>query len=214
MIVDMRSLDSTWALAQATALDADLFGEDAWSADEIAGEFHAPDRAYLADVIDERQCSEQEISGNERAKRDITNPESAAGDTLKTRQNPDTSTLLMRGYAGMWCAQGEAEVLTVDVARNHQRQGVGERLLRTLLDEARRRGARRMLLQVRVGNEPAIGLYGKLGFKRIGTLKDYYGPRNGDAYELALDLAPRPVGFSSSSAGSPARRPVRREMTR
>lgn len=202
MIVDMRSLDPAWALDQATTLDDELFGKDAWSADEIADELIAPDRVYLADVIEPRNRSTREISGNGLSEQGWANPESV-DDIPETSHMLNVSTMHMRGYAGMWCAQDEAEVLTIDVAPNDQRQGVGENLLRTLIDEARRRKARRMSLQTRIGNTPALKLYGKLGFRRAGTLKGYYGPRNGDAYELVLDFEPRRAGFAPSSMNEP-----------
>jgi ribosomal-protein-alanine N-acetyltransferase len=37
-------------------------------------------------------------------------------------------------------------------------------------------GARRMLLEVRPDNEPAVALYRRLGFAAVTTRRDYYGP--------------------------------------
>jgi ribosomal-protein-alanine N-acetyltransferase len=55
-------------------------------------------------------------------------------------------------------------------------RGIGASLLRAGLDWASAVGARRMLLEVRPDNEPAVALYRRLGFEPITTRRDYYGP--------------------------------------
>jgi GNAT superfamily N-acetyltransferase len=53
------------------------------------------------------------------------------------------------------------------VVAEHRREGIGEALMRGVLDEARRRGLRRVRLEVIVQNEAARLLYEKLGFERL-----------------------------------------------
>ena len=55
-----------------------------------------------------------------------------------------------------------------------------------------------MLLEVSVVNDPAIALYHRFGFQRIGLRKRYYQPEGIDAYVMALDFEPRIVGFSGN----------------
>jgi len=43
-------------------------------------------------------------------------------------------------------------------------------------NEARRLGARSMMLEVRAANLPAINLYLSSGYAVRGTIADYYGP--------------------------------------
>jgi [ribosomal protein S18]-alanine N-acetyltransferase len=78
------------------------------------------------------------------------------------------------GYAGLAAAAGEADVLTLAVDAGEQGHGVGRRLLRELLAEADRRGCTDVLLEVRGGNEPALALYERHGFERIGVRRRYY----------------------------------------
>jgi GNAT superfamily N-acetyltransferase len=59
----------------------------------------------------------------------------------------------------------------VGVVPDHRGSGVGERLTRRLLDQAREAGAREMVLEVIVENAPAIALYEKLGFARTRELE-------------------------------------------
>jgi ribosomal protein S18 acetylase RimI-like enzyme len=54
----------------------------------------------------------------------------------------------------------------VGVVRSKRREGLGELLIRSLLDRAHALGATEITLEVIVENEPAIGLYEKVGFVR------------------------------------------------
>lgn len=110
--------------------------------------------------------------------------------------SPVESTGVIRGYAGFWYDGEDAELMTIGVGKAHQRQGIAAALLRCLLDEAAQQGARRMLLEVRVDNEPALALYSRFGFERMGVRKRYYQPEGIDAYTMSLDLGERVVGFS------------------
>jgi ribosomal-protein-alanine N-acetyltransferase len=85
------------------------------------------------------------------------------------------------GYAGLCDYPDEAFVQTIAVARHAQGRGLGARLLQALLDEAARRGQRRVLLEVRAGNDRAIALYERFGFRRSGVRRGYYQPSGADA---------------------------------
>lgn len=85
------------------------------------------------------------------------------------------------GYTGMWIILDEAHVTTLAVDPESRRQRIGERLLVALLDEAMRRGARWVTLEVRKSNAAAQALYRKYGFKDIGVRKGYYSDNREDA---------------------------------
>ena len=86
------------------------------------------------------------------------------------------------GFAGLWHMFEEAHVTTIGVEPGHRGQGLGEFLLMALFDEALRRGATWLTLEVRVSNEVAQALYRKYGFTIQGTRKRYYSDNNEDAY--------------------------------
>jgi len=86
------------------------------------------------------------------------------------------------GFAGMWTAFDEAHVTTIAVDGPYRGQGLGEVLLAALFDEADRRGATWMTLEVRVSNEAAQALYRKWGFAVQGTRRRYYSDNNEDAH--------------------------------
>ncbi|HET9656591.1 MAG TPA: ribosomal protein S18-alanine N-acetyltransferase [Kineosporiaceae bacterium] len=85
------------------------------------------------------------------------------------------------GYAGLMAGGAEADVQTVAVLPAAQGRGLGRLLLRALIDEAVRRGASALLLEVRQDNAPAIALYRRFGFEQIAVRRGYYQPGNVDA---------------------------------
>lgn len=78
-------------------------------------------------------------------------------------------------------AGGEAEILNLAVSPSVRRQGIGARLLREALDHARSAGARKVFLEVRVSNQPAIAFYERQGFEQAGRRRDYYSAPREDA---------------------------------
>ncbi len=109
---------------------------------------------------------------------------------------------VVRVYAGFWYDGEDAELMTIGVGKAYQRQGIAAALLQVLVDEAKRQGASRMLLEVRVDNDPALALYQRFGFERMGLRKRYYQPEGIDAYTMSLDLKPRVVGFAAPQTAS------------
>mgnify|MGYP001609117430 CR=1 FL=1 len=72
-------------------------------------------------------------------------------------------------YAGLLAplGTGQGDIQTITVAPRARRQGLARTLMLQLLNEARRRGAEELFLEVRVDN-PARRLYHRLGFRRTG----------------------------------------------
>lgn len=87
-----------------------------------------------------------------------------------------------------WRVLDELDILDVAVDPLYEGQGLGTYLLRTLILVGTGKGIRRVVLEVRVSNERAIGLYEKLGFKKVGRRPDYYEDNQEDAFVMALDL--------------------------
>lgn len=81
----------------------------------------------------------------------------------------------LAGYAGLRVVDGTADIQTIAVAPAHQRHGLGTTLLDALVNEARRRRASELLLDVRADNEPALALYRRHGFDRIARRRGYFG---------------------------------------
>ena len=104
------------------------------------------------------------------------------------------------GYAGLMAGGAEADVQTVAVAPGAQRLGVGTALLTALLDEAVRRRAAAVLLEVRADNAPAIALYERHGFERISVRRRYYQPGDVDAWVMRLRPGRSVIGGAPDEA--------------
>jgi ribosomal-protein-alanine N-acetyltransferase len=91
--------------------------------------------------------------------------------------------------AGMHVVWEDAHVTNVAVHPLYRGRGLGERMMRELIERAHRRGARRMTLEVRASNTTAQNLYRKLGFVTApGAIrKGYYTDTNEDAIVMWKD---------------------------
>ena len=95
------------------------------------------------------------------------------------------------GYAGLMCIEPIADVQTIAVVPEYEGRGIGTTLLTALIDEARRRRAADVLLEVRADNPRAQQLYVRFGFEQIHIRPRYY--RDGvDALIMRLQLAGEP----------------------
>ena len=91
------------------------------------------------------------------------------------------------GYACETVLFENAEVDNIAVAESCRRRGVGKKLLKKLETEAKERGARVILLEVRVSNAPAMTMYLQEGFKGIYVRPRYY-PDGEDAVVMQKEL--------------------------
>lgn len=71
-------------------------------------------------------------------------------------------------------ASDEAEILTIGVAPDARELGLGRALMQRVMDELYTLRVDNLFLEVDEGNDPAITLYRKLGFKQVGERKSYY----------------------------------------
>lgn len=88
-------------------------------------------------------------------------------------------------------AADEAEIISIGVAPDWQRAGLGRMLVEGLARAAKRGEAKRLFLEVAADNAAAIALYTKLMFVEVGRRKGYYERSSGsavDALVLALTL--------------------------
>ena len=90
------------------------------------------------------------------------------------------------GFVLARLAAGEAEILTVAVARAHRRQGLGWRLMDAVLRELHAQRAEALFLEVDETNAPAIALYRRLGFFEVGKRPSYYQGRRRQTGALVM----------------------------
>ncbi len=89
------------------------------------------------------------------------------------------------GYALVRIIADEAELLTIAVALNAQRQGIGDRLMQWVIAQAQAARATMLYLEVRVSNAAAQRLYQRCGFAPCGRRVRYYQQPIEDALVMA-----------------------------
>lgn len=94
----------------------------------------------------------------------------------------------LAGYVSIYHLAEEVEILNLAVAPEFRGQGVGKALLRQVCGYAEIQGVERIVLEVRVGNIPAVRLYERFGFRTAGRRKAYYPDNREDALIYVRDL--------------------------
>ena len=82
----------------------------------------------------------------------------------------------------------EADLESIAVAGDFQRRGVARELFSALAGVLERSGIAEIMLEVRAGNDSALGLYGCLGFAEEGRRRGYYADPVEDAVLMRLRL--------------------------
>ena len=85
------------------------------------------------------------------------------------------------GYIGSQTCGDESDVMNVAVHPDFRRRGIAETLVNALVEELKAIESHCLTLEVRASNVPAIALYEKLGFAKIGRRKNYYRNPREDA---------------------------------
>jgi len=93
------------------------------------------------------------------------------------------------GFILAFAAADEAEVLTLCVAPQHRRQGVGRKLLKELERKLAARHIVHLHLEARVSNLAARELYARVGFGETGRRRRYYPTADGQPAEDAVLMA-------------------------
>jgi ribosomal-protein-alanine N-acetyltransferase len=92
------------------------------------------------------------------------------------------------GYAGVFApGAAEADILTVGVVPEHRGKGIAKALMALITDWAKVQRSTAMMLEVKVDNPEAIGLYESLGYSKLNIRKDYFGAGL-DAQVMRLEL--------------------------
>ncbi len=87
----------------------------------------------------------------------------------------------LAGYIGSQSVGEEADMMNVAVHPDFRKNGIGRMLIMQLIETLKTKGIHCLTLEVRASNVPAIDLYEKLDFKRIGCRPNYYRHPREDA---------------------------------
>jgi len=85
------------------------------------------------------------------------------------------------GFGGLLFSGPDAHITTLSTDPRWYREGVATRLVLTFARAAVEHGCAHLTLEVRAGNDPALGLYRRFGFEEAGVRKNYYTDLGEDA---------------------------------
>ena len=117
---------------------------------------------------------------------------------LQYLQRRPTALFLVAEQGGTVVGQGVAlvrqhrtaqsgRIYSLAVHPDSRGQGIGDALLRSMVEQLGARGVRRVYLEVDRENAAALRLYERWGFQQLGTLDDYYGPGKAAAH-MVLEI--------------------------
>lgn len=95
-------------------------------------------------------------------------------------QNPNSSYLIAKqgneivGFGGIWNSGDQIHITNLVTRIDKRQQGIGEKLLVSLISLARTFLLPSITLEVNSNNKIAIHLYQKYGFEILGIRKKYY----------------------------------------
>ena len=95
---------------------------------------------------------------------------------------------LILGYVGSQTVMDESDMMNLAVLPQCRRQGIGEKLVASLIEHLMNRGSVSLTLEVRISNSNAIALYQKMGFSQVGRRPNYYRNPKEDAFILRKEL--------------------------
>ena len=91
------------------------------------------------------------------------------------------------GYAVVWIVGEEAQLHWFEIFRPFRGKGWANTFMGELLKRLQKEGVKRVTLEVSEKNTPALKVYLKWNFQRVGTRKGYY-PDGSDALLMERNL--------------------------
>jgi [ribosomal protein S18]-alanine N-acetyltransferase len=124
----------------------------------------------------------------------FTNPWPRETIVWELRNSDVTRIYLLRDPGGVvvafcacWVIFDELHINTLAVAPGERRKGLATLLLKHVMAETSKDGARKATLEVRASNQAALVLYNRLGFRIKATRPGYYTNPDEDALILWLE---------------------------
>lgn len=105
------------------------------------------------------------------------------------------------GYVCLWEVADELHVTNIAVDPKRRRRGIARTLLGGVVEDARRRGLRLVVLEVRPSNREALTLYESFGFRVVGRRRGYYYDTGEDALVMEVTLGAEAPADPSGSPG-------------
>ena len=104
------------------------------------------------------------------------------------------------GYLCLWEVADEVHITNVAVRPDARRQGIARALLSSVVDNARARAFKVVVLEVRPSNDHARMLYESFGFRVVGRRHGYYYDTGEDALVMEITLSAQPTTRGNQAA--------------
>ncbi len=92
------------------------------------------------------------------------------------------------GYIGLHTILDEGYIANIAVLPQYRRNGIGEMLLREIINYSNKKNLCFITLEVRKSNVAAIALYRKFGFETVGERKNFYSAPQEDGLIMTLQF--------------------------
>ena len=83
------------------------------------------------------------------------------------------------GYLITKISSPESHILNLTIDKYYRNNGIASQFLEMVILKCRLLKSNIIFLETRLSNSPAISLYTKFGFKKIGVRQNYYKSKNG-----------------------------------
>ncbi len=83
------------------------------------------------------------------------------------------------GYLIVKISSPESHILNLTIDKNYRNNGIASQFLEMVILKCRLLKSNIIFLETRLSNSPAISLYIKFGFNKIGVRQNYYKSKNG-----------------------------------
>jgi ribosomal-protein-alanine N-acetyltransferase len=103
------------------------------------------------------------------------------------------------GYLCLWEVADEVHITNVAVRPDMRRQGIARALLSSVIDNARARAFKIVVLEVRPSNHNALTLYESFGFRVVGRRHGYYYDTGEDALVMEIGLRAQPASGNQAA---------------
>lgn len=131
------------------------------------------DKSDLNDVLEISTLSLKESWSLDSFSKELTNP---LAKYIVARNEEK-----IIGFAGIWIIVDEGHITNIAVHPDYRKNGVGSKLVNSLIENSKKWGCNALTLEVRASNIAAQHLYKKYGFEEEGIRKNYYNDNNEDA---------------------------------
>ena len=141
----------------------------------------------LLEVVEIEETTGLSLWGWDAYRAELERPEALMLVARSPRPDPSTGRIVS-GFIAARMSADELHVNNIAVRPHARRAGLGSALLGAALELGAEAGAVSAVLEVRVGNLAAQGLYRRLGFVVVGQRRNYYKQPPEDALVMVAPL--------------------------